>query len=98
LSTYDHLWDEDPRVQHDRAVSKAEGKAEGEIQTARQFVVTTVEARFPALAELAQQRVAQIDSVEKLDRLNRQIAVAPDEATARWALSDELPGESVGRG
>lgn len=98
LSTYDHLWDENPRVQHDRAVSKAEGKAEGEIQTARQFVVTTIEARFPALVELAQQRIAQLDSAEKLTQLFRQLIAAPDEATARWALSDELPGENVGRG
>jgi hypothetical protein len=98
LSTYDHLWDENPRVQHDRAVSKAEGEVIGIAKSKREDIVIYVEAHFPALAELAQQRVARLDSAEKLTQLFRQLIAAPDEATARWALSDELPGESVGRG
>ena len=83
LNMYDRLWEENPRVQQIRAESKLEASQ----VTAQQLVVDIIEARFPSLIDLAQQRVRRMTSVEDLRRLAKQIATAPDEATARWVLS-----------
>src|SRR5437764_508633 len=71
LMEYDPLWEENPRIKEDRARSRADGL--------RSAVVTVVKAQFPELAELAQQKVAQINQPETLNLLLEQIAVAPDE-------------------
>jgi len=49
-------------------------------------VVRIVSLRFPALAELVQQRVKQLNKPEELDLLIDQAVTAPDEATARKLL------------
>lgn len=64
----------------------------------RGLVLSIVEKRFPALLKLARRRAKQLDSIEKLSGLISQIAIAPDEAAVREALSTNLPGDSVGRG
>lgn len=78
LQTYDSLMDQSSYVQRK--------KVEGEVQGAQKIVVGIVEARFPALTELAQQRVTLIRSTELLNQLAKQIATVPDEAMARWVL------------
>lgn len=78
MQTYDSLIDEDPEVQ--------ERVARGKVEGARQIVVDFVEARFPDLKELAQQRVGLLTNSETLSLLAKQIATVPDEATARWLL------------
>ena len=80
---YDSLVDEDPEVQE----RVARGKAEGEIQGAQKIVAGLIEARFPALTELAQERVTLIRDTDTISRLAKQVASAPDEATARWLLN-----------
>ena len=82
LKMYDRLWTENPEVQKTRA----EGKAEGEIQALQRAVVTIVKARFPALAELAQQKVAEINKPDVLNFLLEQISIEPDEAAVRALL------------
>jgi hypothetical protein len=82
LKMYDRLWTENPEVQKTRA----EGKAEGEIQALQRAVVTVVKARFPALAELAQQKVAEINKPDVLNFLLEQISIEPDEAAVRALL------------
>ena len=84
---YDPLWEENSRVQKDRAESKAEGKLEGEIHGSQTIVLDLVKARFPTLAEEAQHHIVQIKTVETLRLLAKQLVTAPDEATARWVLS-----------
>ena len=79
---YDSLVDEDPEVQE----RVARGEAEGEIRGAQKIVVGLMEARFPALTELAQERVTLIRNTGALSRLAKQVATVPDEATARWLL------------
>ena len=76
---YDSLVDEDPEVQ--------ERVAKGEIRGAQKIVAGLIEARFPALAELAQERVTLIRDTDTLSRLAKQVATIPDEATARWLLN-----------
>ena len=79
LPPYDSLIDENPDVQ--------ERVAKGEARGAQKIVTSVVEVRFPTLAELAQQRVASIQSLEKLNQLAKQIATVPDEQTAIWVLN-----------
>ena len=80
---YDSLVDEDPKVQE----RVARGEAEGEIRGAQKIVVGLIEARFPALSKLAQERVALIRDTGALSRLAKQVATVPDEMTASWLLN-----------
>ena len=87
LHMYDQLWEESPRIRQERARSRAEGKAEGELQVARRMFVNIVSARFPALAELAKQQAAQINNPAALDILAQKVVIAPDENIARLLVS-----------
>ena len=69
------------------AQGKQEGIVEGELRAMKQMLVNIVSARFPALAELAQQRAQQVDTPAVLDLLIQQLATAPDEHIARWLLT-----------
>ena len=82
LKMYDPLWENHPKVKRIRA----ESEAEGEIKALRGVVVTIVRTRFPALAELAQQKVVQINKPEILNYLIEQITAEPDEAVVRALL------------
>lgn len=94
LNMYDRLWEDNPKVKKIRADSKAEGIAEGmakgqvqgEVAALRRTLVTIVSLRFPAIAELAQRQVRQLNKPEELDRLVQQVTTAPDEATVRKLL------------
>ena len=78
LKMYDPLWENHPKVKKIRAESEAEA-----LQGA---IGTVVKARFPALTELAQQKVVQINTPEVLNYLLEQIAAEPDEAVVRALL------------
>lgn len=82
LSMYDRLWEDNPKVKK----TLAKGKAEGEITTLQRTLVRIVSLRFPALTELVQQRVKQLNKPEELDQLVEQVVMAPDEATTRSLL------------
>jgi len=90
LSMLNDLLEHDPYVQQQRALGKAEGKAEGEIETLQKVVVNTVIDRFPALVELAQQRIKQIERPEAFYLLISQLNTAPDESTARFLLTPPM--------
>jgi hypothetical protein len=79
LHMYDPLWEEHPKVK--------KIQAESEIRALQSAVVTIVKARFPTLAELAQQKVAQINNSGALNLLLEQISTAPDETVVRFLLS-----------
>jgi hypothetical protein len=53
LKMYDPLWENHPKVKKIRA----ESKAEGELKASQKILVNVVKVRFPALTELAQQKV-----------------------------------------
>jgi hypothetical protein len=84
---YNSLWEDHPRVKQIRAEGKVEGLVEGEIHTLLRVLVNIVKARFPDLADLAQQKTTQINNAKALDILVQQVSSAPDEPTARWLLS-----------
>ncbi len=64
-------------------------KAEGEAQGLRTAVLTSVRVRFPALTELAQQKVTSVTSPDILNFLLEKIVAAPDETIARFLLETE---------
>lgn len=104
LTMFESLWEDDPKIQkyladkgdermkqgleQGKAEGKAEGKVEGEMLASQRLVVEYVQLRFPPIAELAQQKVTQIRRVDDLDKLFRLTVNAPDEATARWIISN----------
>ncbi len=79
LQPYDSLLDENPEVQRNVANIIVEER--------QQAVLDVVEARFPGLLGMAQVQVAHLDDRNELRRLAKQIILAPDEQTARWALN-----------
>lgn len=83
LNMYDNLIEQDPKMKKMRA----ESEAKGELRASQRMLVKVVNARFPALAELARQQVKHIDNPDTLDLLAQKIVTAPDENTARWLLS-----------
>jgi predicted transposase YdaD len=99
LDMWDNLLEEDPYIQkkvakgvaegeaRGEAKGEARGEAKGEIRASQRMVIDLVDARFPSLVDLARQRVQKIKETEDLRQLGRQIAVAPDEATARRVLT-----------
>ena len=71
LHVYDSLMDDSPAVQ--RAV--------------RQTIMSAIEARFPALVELAQQHIVEIHDLNTLRRLIQRVVTVPNEDALRWFLS-----------
>ena len=69
----------------------AEGEARGEIKAFRSMLLNIVRQRFPALSELAETKVAQINQPNMLNVLVLQIAMAPDEQTALNLLETDPP-------
>ena len=76
---YDSLLDEDPDIQERVARAKIEGQ--------QKAILVAVETRFPALVEMAQERVVRLNKPDELNLLIKQIILAPDEDKARWLLS-----------
>ena len=83
MDQFDSLLEQNPYVQK----KKEEGREEGEIKALQRSVVNIVRKRFPALADLAQQQVAQINKPDVLDYLIAQVSTAPDENVVRFLLS-----------
>jgi hypothetical protein len=61
--------------------------AESEVRGQQKLVLELVVDRFPALAELARQKIGRLTKQESLMQLTKLIAFAPDENTARWVLN-----------
>jgi len=74
MRSYDSLLESDPEIQQMKA------------QVGQEYVMLVVKTRFPALTEIAQRQVAQLNKSDDLNRLMKQIILAPDEKIARWVL------------
>jgi len=79
LHMHDSLLEQDPFVHEQRDLGKIEGQ--------QKAILIVVETRFPALVELAQERVVRLNKPDELNLLIKQIILAPDEDKARWLLS-----------
>ena len=80
---FDELLEDDPYMQE--LVNRAEKRAA--VQALQRAVVSVIEVRFPALAELAQQQVIQINNLDNLQFLIQKLSIAPNESIAIWLLS-----------
>jgi hypothetical protein len=80
---FDDLMEKDPKMQRFRA----ESEARGEIKGLQLSILTLVEARFPALLGLAQQRVNALTNLDELTALLRQVLAASNEEAARSLLT-----------
>lgn len=78
LKMYDPLWEEHPKVKKIRV--------ESEVQALRSAIVTVVKVRFPALGEMAQRKVEQINTPDVLNFLLAQISAEPEEMGVRSLL------------
>ncbi|MBV9688420.1 MAG: hypothetical protein JO202_01795 [Ktedonobacteraceae bacterium] len=98
MQSYDSLLDSDPEIQAGRAQAAAQAaaqaRAEAAAQTAQavaqakqETMLLIVQTRFPDLVELAKQRTAHL-TPGQLDIITQQIALAPNEDMARFALGD----------
>jgi hypothetical protein len=87
LDMFDSLLDESRIVKKKAAEAKAAGEVEGEIKALRRIIIELVQTRFPALAQLAQQKVMQLSEPRQFHGLVMQIALAHDEAAARDVLN-----------
>jgi predicted transposase YdaD len=95
---YDSLLEQDPWVQEKVAKGKAEGKiegkaegkiegkAEGKIEATRNNIEFIVRARFPALVDLASERIKRIQDADELVQVFATVSTAPDENQARLYL------------
>ena len=87
LRTYDSLLDEDPYFQEEKALERKLGLNEG-IQAFQRTIVEIVKSRFPALTELAQQRVVQIQEFDDLQQLVVQLSTVRNQTAARRILKN----------
>jgi hypothetical protein len=83
LDVFEQLLEEDPWVREHRAL----WEEQAERQRLGRLLLEIVSKRFPALNNLAQQRVAQTSEPDALNEIIVLISTAPDEATVRHILS-----------
>jgi predicted transposase YdaD len=91
LNMYDDLMEKDPKMIWIRAESEArgeaKGEAKGEVKGARAMIIAFVQARFPALLDLARKKVKQVTTTDDLQHLFQQLMSAADEDAARALLT-----------
>lgn len=99
LQAFNELLEGDPFIKQKKAEWDAKRYAKeyargyamsfekGKTKALRKAVVTIVEARFPALVPLAEQKVQQLNKPDILKLLLKQVLTVDDENTARWLLN-----------
>ncbi|HEY6543238.1 MAG TPA: hypothetical protein VIZ18_20005 [Ktedonobacteraceae bacterium] len=91
MQTYDSLLDSDPYIQQKVALERTLERNEA-VQAFRDTLIEITRNRFPTLTEIAQRRVAQIQTIESLQQLVVQLSLASDQATARRLLQISSAG------
>ncbi len=84
---FDELFEQDEFVRKQRALGREEGKAEGEVRASQRMLVNIVRGRFPALAELAQQKAEHMHQVAVIEEIALLLATISDETVAHEILS-----------
>ncbi len=88
VDVFEQLLEESSFVQKQRAIGKAEGKAEGELLMLRKVLVKIVAARYPALTELAQERALHIKQPDVLYELINMLLIGLNEKSIYAILSN----------
>ncbi|HJT57903.1 MAG TPA: hypothetical protein VJ761_15480 [Ktedonobacteraceae bacterium] len=87
LHTYDSLLDQDPYIQEQKVLERTLGRTEG-VQAFQDAIVEIVKSRFPALTELAQRKVLQIQKLDVLKNLIVQLSIAANQTVAQSLLTN----------
>ncbi len=82
LNMFDKILEEDERVIELMAESEARGCIAGKIE----LLAIIIEARFPALAYEAHDKLQYVKRHGDLNMLAKLVVKAPDEDTVRWML------------
>lgn len=90
IRMYDPLLEEDPWVQEYGGRQKAAGVAEGEARGIRLSIEMVVQTRFPALYDLAMERLERIHDPLALQRVLVAMSAAQSERKARHYLQTLL--------
>jgi hypothetical protein len=85
---YDSMIDDNWLVKERIARAEQQAEQRVELRVLKETVIEAVSDEFPPLVELAQQQITQVDRPEELRKLVKLIYKAPDEATARWLLTN----------
>jgi hypothetical protein len=86
MNEFESLLDSGHFVRQRVAKSRAEALAEGEAKGLQEALAITVELRFPALLELAQEKAEHVKQPDVLRFVLRAIKAAPSEEAARSLL------------
>jgi len=87
MQTYDSLLDSDPYIQQKVALERTLERNEA-VQAFQNSIMEITKGRFPALTEIAQKRIVNINTIESLQQLVVQLSLAPDQAAARRLLQN----------
>jgi hypothetical protein len=85
---YDSMIDDNWLVKERIARAEQQAEQRVELRVLKETVMEAVSEEFPSLVELAQQQITQVETPEELRKLVKLIYKAPDEATARWLLTN----------
>jgi hypothetical protein len=85
LAMFDQLFEESPMIQKMREEYRVQGLQEGLLALQRSLV-NVVRAKYPDLAELAQQQAPHFNKPDTLELLIQQVMIAPNASAARGIL------------
>jgi hypothetical protein len=82
---FDQLFEESPMIQKMREQSHEQG----EVDALQRTLVNVVRARYPDLAEFAQQQAGHFNKPDALDLLIQQVVTAPNASAVLWLLATD---------
>ena len=86
---YDQLFEESPMIQKIREKELVQGIQKGRqegLLALQDLLVSSVQARYPDLAELARQQAGDFDTLDTLKLLIQQVMTAPNVKAVRKLL------------
>ncbi len=101
--SYDYFIDENPLVQErieqaearaiarGEAIGEARGEARGRIEEKQNAILSLLSLRFPSLEDQAQSIIRNIQDLQHLDELFKQMLLAGDEHEVRLLLKSPTP-------
>jgi hypothetical protein len=91
LDVFDQLLEENDFVIKQKAISKEQGKAEGEVEASQHILLTILQTRFPELFAQMSERVLKTKQVQKLYEAVQLVVNASDQQKAQLGLDTLLP-------
>jgi hypothetical protein len=86
LTVFEQLFEESPMIQKMREQYRMQGIEQGKVIELQELLVKFIRAKYPDLAEFAQQRASHFDQLQTLEQLALQVMSAPNASTTRKLL------------